>query len=173
MKKPFLKKIIFLCIGFAVLISSFTASAANPTEAYVNQSDVDGSTETVYSRDVYEASKQIDASSLGVEKLDGITDIFCEEDGYIYLLIGETSQILVLNQEYEFVRELDIYEEDGSICDFTGAEGIYINREKEIFIADTINGRVLIANSEGVITKSLETPQSDIIPADFYFQPKK
>lgn len=173
MKKRFLKKVICFCIGFAVLVPSFTASAANLVEAYVNQTDVDGSTETVYSRDVYEASRQIDASSLGVENLDGITDIFCEEDGYIYLLNGKNSQILVLNQEYELVKELEIYEEDGSSCDFTGAEGIYINREKEIFIADTINGRVLIANQEGVIKKCLESPKSDIIPEDFYFQPKR
>ncbi len=154
-------------------MSPFTVFASNPVEAYVNQTNADGSTETVYSRDVYEATKRITASSLGVDKLDGLTDIFCGEDGYIYLLNGKKSQILVLNQEYELVKELEIYEEDGSSCDFTGAEGIYINRRKEIFIADTINGRVLITNPDGVITKCLETPQSDIIPMDFYFQPKR
>lgn len=173
MKKQIIKKGICLCLGFTILMSSFTALAANPVEAYVNQTDVDGSTETVYSRDVYEASRQINASSLGVEKLEGITDIYCEENGDIYLLNGKSSQILVLNQDYEFVKELEIYEEDGSSCDFTGAEGIYISKEKEIFIADTINGRVLIANSEGIVTKCLESPQSDIIPEDFYFQPKR
>ncbi len=174
MKKRFMKMVICFCIGFAVLISSFNVSAVESVvEPYVNQTDVDGSTETVYSRDVYEATWQITASSLGIEGLQGITDIFCDEDGYTYILNGKNSQILMLNQEYEFVKELEIYEEDGSSCDFTGAEGIYLNHEKEIFIADTLNSRILIANSEGIITKCLKTPQADIIPDDFYFQPKR
>lgn len=172
-KRQFIKKGICFCLGFTVLMSSFTVLAASPVEAYVNQTDVDGSTETVYSRDVYEASRQINASSLGVEKPEGITDIYYEEGGEIYLLNGKSSQILVLDQDYKFVKELKICEEDGSSCDFTGAEGIYINKKKEIFIADTINGRVLIANSEGVVTQCLESPQSDVIPEDFYFQPKR
>ena len=59
MKKQFMKKIICFCLGIAAFVPSLTASAASPTEAYVNQIAVDGSTETVYSRDVYEASRQI------------------------------------------------------------------------------------------------------------------
>lgn len=172
-KKQFLKNMCCICIGFAVLMSSFHVSAASPVDAYTNQTAVDGSTETVYSRDVYEAIRQINASSLGVEKLEGITDIYCEPEGNIYLLCGKSSEILVLNQNYEFVSKLEIYDEDGDTYDFTGAEGIYVNKKKEIFVADTINGRVLVANPEGIVTKCLEAPVSDVIPEDFYFQPKR
>lgn len=173
MKRKFMKRIVVFCLGFAVLMSSFTASAANPAEAYINQDDVDGGVETVYSRDVYQAVRQINASSLGVEKLEGITDVYCDKEGDIYLLDGKTSQILILNQDYEFVQKLDIREEDGSSCTFAGAEGIYVNQDKEIFIADTLSARVLIANSDGVVKQILETPESDVIPEDFYFQPKR
>ena len=172
-KKRFLKKMTCFCMGAAVLMSSFTASAATPAEAYTHQTAADGSTVTVYSRDVYAAVKQINATSLGVENLSGITDIYCEKDGDIYLLCGESSRILVLDREYRFIKELEICDENGNACKFTGAMGIYVNSKKEIFIADTLSSRVLIVSPEGVVTKRLEAPQSDMIPEDFYFQPTR
>lgn len=171
--KRFLKKFSFICIGFAVLLSSFPVSAATPMEAYVNQTTVDDSIETVYSRDVYEATMQINASSLGMETLEEITDIYCAPSGQVYLLCGQASRILVLDHTYQLIKELELCDEDGETCDFTGAQGIYINKEEEIFIADTINGRILVANSDGLVTHRLESPVSDVIPEDFYFQPKR
>ena len=141
MKKKLFKVIVCMC--FIITLLPLQASAATPTESYSHQMNNNKERQIVYGRDVYAASKQIHATSLGVEKLSGITDIHCAEDGTVYVLCGDDSRLLILNHNYEFVKELEIRKENGSKLRFSGAQGIYVNEENWIFIADTMNNRML------------------------------
>ena len=93
---------------FIATLLPINASAATPTEAYSHQMTNDKERQIVYGRDVYSATRQINATSLGVEKLSGITDIHCSEEGHIYLLCGDDSRVLILNNNYELEKELTI-----------------------------------------------------------------
>ncbi len=172
MNKQFLKGIVCLCMCL-VLLTPLTVAAATPTESYTHQESASGNRQTVYSRDVYEAIRQIDGDSLGIDSLAGITDIYCATDGMIYLLCGEASRLFVLNSKYEFVKEISIQSADGTPCNYKGAQGIYVNKENKIFLADTLNSRIVITNEDGVIINETGTPQSDIIPEGFFYQPMK
>lgn len=171
MKKKLVKVIVCICLVMALM--PISVSAATPTEPYTHQTNNNQERQIVYSRDVYSATRQIHATSLGIEKLSGITDIHCAEDGTIYLLCGDDSRLVILDSHYEFIKELEIRKENGSKQRFAGAQGIFVNEANQIFIADTMNNRVLLVDSEGVVRQELRTPKADVIPDDFYFQPTK
>ena len=173
MKRQLIKKIVCLCVCLVTLTSPVTVLASAPTEPYTHQTGADGERRIVYSRDVYAATRQINASTLGIEKLSGITDIYCTEEGMVYLLCGDSSRLLVLNSDYELIEERSIRKEDGGSFKFSGAQGIYVNHDGSMLIADTMNSRVLLIDSDGVVRRELKTPESDVIPEDFYFQPTK
>lgn len=173
MNKRFIKLIVCLCMSLIIAASPMLSVSASPNKAYTHQEGADGSKKTVYSRDIYSATESINASTLNTEKLSGITDIFCADDGNIYLLCGDDSRLVLLDSNYQFVKNIEIRDEKGKTCKYKGAKGIYVNKKGDIYIADTNNSRIVVANADGVITKELETPKSDIIPDDFFFQPTK
>ena len=171
MKKTWRKNIISLLVSAIIFSTPVQALAATPTDAYIHQESVSGEVTTVYSRDVYMATRQINATTLGIEKLSGITDMCSTEDGKVYLLCGDESRLLVLDSNYELQEEINVCYKNGKNCDFSGAMGIYVNHDGNIYIADTFSSRVLVLTADGVVQDEIEVPASDIIPEDFYFQP--
>lgn len=172
MYKRFLRGIVCLCMCIVILMP-VTANAATSTESYTHQENASGLKQTIYSRDVYEAIQQINADTLGIDSLSGITDIYCATDGMIYLLCGEAGRLFVLNSSYEFVKEISIQDTAGKVCNFTGAQGIYVNEEGILFLANTLYSQIVIADANGIVIDEIGTPQSDIIPEGFFYQPMK
>lgn len=168
MKKRLWKMLLCLCLVISVL--PLKAYAATP---YTHQVTNDKRREVVYSRDVYEVTEQITATTLGIEKMSGITDIYCAKDGTIYVLCGEESRVIVLDSEYQLIKELELRKKNGSKLRYSGAQGIYVNEDGLIYLADTMNNRVLVLDTEGVVSQEIKTPVADVIPEDFYFQPTK
>ena len=167
-----LKKIIIISISFAALalLPSINAFAA-ATDTYV-KTDVPGATEISLSRETYEAAGEIKGSDLGLEEsLEGITDLYCSLSGNIYLLLGDNSKLLKINGSLKNAEMVTVTEQSGEEIDFFGAAGIYADSDGRLYIADTGNSRVLITDSGGKLIKKLETPESDLIPDDFLFQP--
>ena len=173
MNKRFIKIVVCMCMSLIIALTPLLSLAESPNKTYTHQVGVDGNKKTVYSRDIYSASENINASTLNTQKLTGITDIFCTDEGNIYLLCGDDSRLVLLDKDYKFVKNIEIHDGEGKKCKYKGAKGIFVNKKGEIYIADTNNSRIIIANSDGLITRELESPKSDIIPDDFFFQPTK
>lgn len=154
-----------------VFANLFSVSAAS-SESF-NRADVPGNTtELRLSREMYEATKEITATSLGNDKLfEGITDIFCTDNGDIYLLCGEASRLVFIDKNFTYSKEISIVDAKGGEVTFKGAQGVYVDKSNTIYVADTSNARLLIVNQAGVVTKILECPDSDLIPSDFLYQP--
>lgn len=160
--------------AFIILCVLSLSVAAAPTATYTHRDNADGSTTPVLSRETYTAVKTITAKSLGLEdSLEGITDIYCANDGSIYILCGEYPRLIVLNPDYTFHSELFIQDGDGMYVDYTGSQGIMVEDDGTIYIADTNNARILVTDSEGTVQSVLELPESNIIPSDFIYQPQK
>lgn len=160
---------------FVVLILSlsfgFSVSAA-PTDAYTHSDKPGNSYSARVSRGMYEAKFQITASSLGLEEsLSGLSDICSGPDGSFYILCGEDSRIIKLNEDYSLNCELRITDSQNNPVAFDGAKGVFIDAQNNIYICDTSNGRVLVANESGTVIRDWGAPQSDIIPKDFIYQP--
>lgn len=149
-----------------------TTVSADSGSSFTHMQTPGGKETTVLSRELYTAEEYITASSLGLEEsLAGITDVCFDAAGKIYLLCGSSSRLIVLNDDYSYDMQLPLTDESGAQVDFTGARGIYVDKSNRIYIADTNNARVIIANGNGRIEEIWYLPESDLIPADFVFQP--
>jgi len=158
---------IFLVVIIAVTVIPVSAAV---TESYT-RIDVPGGTETNISKEMYYASGDITAASLGLEEsLEGITDIFCDEQGDTLLLCGESSMLICINSDYTSAKKITVTDLQGEV-NFKGAQGVYADGDGDIYIADTSNSRILILDFEGVVKSVLECPDSGLIPEDFLFQP--
>lgn len=162
-------KIAAILICIVVSCSVFAVNA----DSYSRNEKADGNNVSVASKAIYKSEKSITSDILGLsDALEGITDIFCSDDGYIYILCGEQSRIIVLNGDYSFNREINVMH-NGEPLDYTGAQGIFTSSKSEIYVADTNNTRILIISKNGDLISELGLPDSPLIPENFLYQPSK
>ena len=151
------------------MLFGFSAHAAmGPTYTHWETA---GQTMTVPARDMYRPIASYGASDWGLdEPIKGITDIFCTEEGMTYLLCGEKSKLYLLNKDYSFNKEILVKDAEGAEVDYTDAYGVYVEGET-IYLCDAANERILLLGNDGIVTDEITIPESDVIPADFVFQP--
>lgn len=166
------KKII-LSIFLIVLIIGTTILPVSATSDVYARVDVPGNVvEHRLSREMYEPVEEISAATYGLtDYFDGITDVFADGNGDIYLLCGGISKLYHITKDYSQCREIIVTDKDGNVIDFKGARGVYYDKDQYIYLADTNNARVLVMDKEGKVLNTLETPVSDLIPEDFLYQP--
>lgn len=168
------KKCLSFILTTVLLLTASISVTAAPTDAYAHIESPSGQFELQYTREMYSANKFITASSLGLEKaFNGLTDIYVAENGKIIVLCGGDSRIVELNSDYTFSREILITDEKGEEVSFSEAQGIYMDKKGEIYLADTSNARVIIADNSGKLIRFLPLPESDYIDDDFLYQPAK
>lgn len=170
-----LKKIVSVIVVAVLCIAlSVTALAATPNGTYTRVDVAGGANELRFTREMYKAEKYITATSLGSDKaLEGITDIHVADDGTVSILCGEASRLVTLNTDYTFRSEVIVTDAEGNAVDYSGAQGIYKDKDGIYYLADTNNARVLLFDDTGVVSKTLGLPDSEFIASDFVYQPAK
>ncbi len=168
MKKQILR-ILVVCLTLILLLSVNIQAASNQSFSRLETND---SVLTVSGRNIYDSVKTIKASDLGLQDpFDGLTDIYCTDDGKVYVLCGGASKLYVVNSDYTFDRELAVIDSDGQPVSFKGALGVYADKKGNIFVSDSENSRILIIGNDGVVTRIIDKPEADLIPDDFVFTP--
>ena len=172
-----IKKLISIIV-LSVLMISLPVSAATvsttqvPYESYTYWEGFSGKLKkAVYSKPMYEAKTQITANSLGVDGFSGLKDVFADSNNNVYILDSVGPRIVVLNEKYEFIKEIKSVNENGTDISFKGASGLFVSDKGKIYIADTNNSRVLITDQNGNLIKELGLPESSLIPESFVFRP--
>ena len=78
------------------------------------------------------------------------------EDGY-------TTRLVILDSQYQFVRELFFTNEDGSGFSFVEPKGLWVDDNAQIYVTDRSAHMVYIFDANGKIMKSYGKPQSPMI----------
>ena len=172
-----MKKIISMLCAIALLsvVFALTCSAA-PTDSFTRKNEPGGETTTVLARESFVASRKITASTLGLdETLEGLTDVFSGSDGKVYLLCGGdgASRVIILNADYSLYKELKLIDENEEELYFGGAQGIFVDTENSIYVADTDNARILVTDESGIVKEIWGVPESSYIPEEFTYQPSR
>lgn len=168
-----------LSLAVVCLLSIFTSKQAAAEEIYNVPNDSytyhDGYPvkQDVVSRAAFEVESVLDGAALGTTPMQNPSDICVSPDGNIYLLDGGNSRILVLDGGLKLIRIIDELHDKKETLKFSGARGLFINRDGLLYIADTRNRRILLSDSNGEVQKIFTLPDSDIIPPDFNFAPIK
>jgi len=167
-----LKKIISaLCVAILLFASSGIAASA---DSFTRKDEPNSSTTQALSRELYAATRTISAVELGLEDtLEEMTDLYSAANGDVYILLSTSSKIVVLNPDYTLKEVLTAHDADDMEIDFSGAQGVYVDKNGDVYISDTLNGRILVTDSTGLFKESWELPDSPLIPDDFQYQPTR
>jgi hypothetical protein len=164
-----LKRMMLVLVSFVILASSTpTANASAPYESY----NYNYYEEAVPMPAAYLPSKSISGSDLDIGPFRNPNDMYVTKDGSIYILDSGNKRIVVLNQDWKLVRIISEFENKGTKDGFNNPEGIFV-KDGRIYVADTENQRVVILSSEGSLIRVIQSPESDVLPSNFKFYPRK
>ena len=103
------------------------------------------------------------AADLGLESGSVLQDIYCIDDGRIFLLDSGNGAVYVYNKDLVQINKLDNFTApDGSSLDIVGAQGITYHNDK-LYIADTENQRVLRVGMDGVADLVIGKPDTAVL----------
>ncbi|MBO5789294.1 MAG: hypothetical protein J6R42_05055 [Clostridia bacterium] len=171
------KKIIpaLMCAVLLLLsIGSVTTFAYEPYVTYTYSSDGI----YMYSPAAYSAEKYVDSATMR-ERSDVVfqdiaepTDICTDKDGYVYIVDRKNSQVVILNENFDAVACLDVFnssERDGDT--FKECEGIFVD-DSSIYVCDTRNSRIVkFARQTYEFEKIIYRPTSALMSGDDLFLP--
>lgn len=161
-----------------LMLCGVTVSAADMEEVpYYSYCYWEGPSryEAVPMRSMYEADVQITGASLGTEALSTPRFVTLSQDGKELYILDGGSRILVMDTATNtLIREIkEIQSPDGPL-DYSSTEnsgGLYVSAEGNLYIADTVNQRVLIADANAQLIRILQKPTGNGIPEDLEFTP--
>lgn len=177
-KSKIFRKLI--CAALAVLSLALSVTAATsetydevPYKTYTYWQGYKNK-KAVQIKSVYEHSKTINAEDLKIDAGFSVTYFCFGEDGLLYVLDAANSIILVLNSDYEISRVIGSFRDSfGTEISLSDAEGIFIDKNGKIYIADTKNNRIIISDKNGNIIRTVVKPDSPLIPEDVVFLPRR
>ena len=185
MRKKFFKtakRILVAALSLTALCSGLKIYAYEnagdkvPYNSYTYWYALTGEEKTAaFSRDMYEVKTTYTSQNLNLDRSIGLlNDSFCNS-GKTYLLDGGNSQVIVLNEDYSVERVIgEITDENsGESLNYKEALGIFVENDNDIFIADTLNGRVLECDNSGKLKNKYTLPDSELIPDSFEYRPQK
>lgn len=162
---------------FAVILAIFTlagslmAVSAAPVESYTYWTNVGTKRKAVYNKAMYDVDTVIDVAKLGVTRFTKISAMCTDDNDNVYILDSD-SRIVVLDKEYNFVKEIGLI--DGSIS-YKDAKGIYYN-ENALYVCNTEGANIYKIDLEGKLLEEITLPKSEkasLIPDDFTFRPTR
>ncbi len=178
-----MKRLLSVLSAALVLCTLFTVTVNAVSYAPYNSYEYNEFDEAVDAPVGYAVTKVINTASLKLEKqIDSPQDIVVK-NGKIYLLDSGNSRILVLNESFELISVLENFTISKSLASkkgvaltdgfvsFAGAEGIAIGDNGEVYIADTLNNRVLCADGKLEIKNVILRPDDRLNDTDASFSP--
>ena len=167
MNKRLFKSIFTVFAALLLFVPAISASAEVPYDSYTYWSDVGEQDKAVYNRPMYSPERTFDSFSLGIADFSKINDIAFDADGRLYILDTD-SRIVLLDGEYNFIREIGLV---GGTESYVDAKGLYTAKDGTLYICDTEGHRILHIKSDGSLIDTITLPKSNLIPDDFDFRP--
>jgi len=164
--------VLLMCVILMSVVCLPAAAADGlPTGTFTHHDKQNGTKEVVSLPDIYKPTATVNARTLGLESGFGaLSDICCDKSGSLWLLTAD-SRLLLADRDFKLIKEIKVTDGVEEV-DYSGAKGIYASPiDGLIYIADTDNSRVFAIDESGYVKRTLETPDSSVIPEDFLFTP--
>lgn len=160
--------LVALILAVAVVPASAAETLSNSPYATYTYWDGYGSKQAVEIKATHEVIHVFEGNDFGVGEFVEMQHTFAYKDN-LYILDSGNSRIIILDKDYKVVGQIDSFKLGDETITFKGAKGLFMD-ESGLYVADTLNKRVLCTNN-GVVTKVIERPDDTAIPATYDFAP--
>ena len=162
------KALLLACI---LVVAAFAPAYAVPYETYT----YDYWNNPVPSPHAYVPIRVVDGQMLGIGGFKTPQDIYAIND-HIYVVDSGNNRIVHLTRDWEVVRIVDGFDNEGKRDTFKNPRGIHVTPEGGMYIADRDNSRIVVLDSDGnlqlIVTSPAES-QPEYFTSDFRFRPDK
>lgn len=162
-----------IMLGSALTVG-VSASSAYQTYTY----SIDGT--ALYSPDAYNAEMTVDASAMGVEKLNNPGDMVTDDEGRVYIANTGNNEILILSRYYKLEGKISTFINDkGNPDAFDQPSGVFVteggteeNPNGEIWVCDTNQNRLVVFDRRTYeFRRIVDQPQSQLFDDDAVYKP--
>ncbi len=122
------------------------------------------------SPDAYVPDAYVDAAYMSISVSDP-RDIEVDPDNNVYIVDGAGAKVVVLDSYYKLKFTIsDFINEQGVPDSFANPSGVFIN-EKNIFVCDTDNNRIVMFDRDGKFIRIISEPVSGMFAEDSIYKP--
>jgi tetratricopeptide (TPR) repeat protein len=167
-------KIILRMSCLAIICSTVMTQAVFATDitsyTYVRSGSGDNDYYPVPAPSPYNYEKSVYARDLGVNSLHKVTGMFVS-DKYLYISNGDN--VIITDHNFKTIHVIDSFKGPDGEEKLTDVNGIWVTKDEELYVCDTVNGRILNFNSDWTIKRILGRPKGIIISEEVKYQPLK
>ena len=176
MKK--IQSILLIVLALIMLVPVLTigASASSAYQTYTYS--IEGT--ALYSPDAYNAEMTVDASAMGVERLNNPGDMVTDAEGRVYIANTGNNEILILSRYYKLEGTISSFINDkGNPDSFDQPSGVFVteggtedNPNGEIWVCDTNQNRLVAFDRLTYeFRRIVDQPQSQLFDDDAVYKP--
>lgn len=100
-------------------------------------------------------------------------DVFVAWDNKIYIADSGNHRIVVLDENFNHIKTIDHFMNDGAVDTFNYPESVFVTEEGNLYVADTNNQRLIELTNDGEFIREIGRPVSDQITTNFEYYPTK
>ncbi|NIK77222.1 hypothetical protein FHS15_002347 [Paenibacillus castaneae] len=145
------------------------SAASTPYESY----NYNFWEESVPSPAAYVPSRSVSGADLGIGDFLEPSDMVVTESGLIYIVDTGNGRIVNVDEQWKVLGVISRFNNEGKEDTFKNPTGLFVDDEDNLYIADSDNGRIVVLTKEGELVRIIDQPQSEILAADFKFNPIK
>lgn len=129
--------------------------------------------EAVYSPEAYSCEKVIGHMDIGVEQPLSPVDVFTKGE-YVYIVCNKTNAVYKLDQYFNLVKIINEIKGDlAGPHTLNAPEGVFVDDEENLYIADTQNQRILLLDKNGDLLQEIIDPEIKVLGEVVTFFPSK
>lgn len=131
--------------------------------------------EPVPAPQAYVSSLTISGEGMGIGSLADAQDLAVGNKG-IYILDAGNDRIVCLSSEFEVIRIIEEFVNDGVVDRLSDPQGLFVTPDEHVYVADTGNARVVVLAHDGTFIREIGAPTSGvsgILRSDFIYRPLK
>lgn len=171
-----MKRMISFALVFLILVSSFSLNVSAESSNYnVNTPyysyTYNSSDEPIQTPAPYTAAKVIKGSDLAIDNFKNLSDVFYDSESQrIFLTDSGANAIIVLNEDYELVKVIDSFDNNGVLEGFNAPSSTCV-RDGKLYVADTGNARIVRLDAQTFeMQKILGQPEIKIL-GEYAYKP--
>ena len=150
------------------MILPSVVSAATPYATYTYSAGG----QVLTSPAAYVPDTVVDAAYMGLNgTIDDPRDLFVGPDERVYIVDAASASVKVLDRYYKFLFEINSFTNEHGVPDtFLNPSGVFVN-DKNIYVCDTDNNRIVMFDLDGNYVKIIGKPVSNLFEEGSIYKP--